>query len=56
MARYRCPACDYEYDEERGEPREGWPPGTAYAELDEDWPCPDCGVRDAVDFEAVGAG
>ncbi len=26
MARFRCPSCDYVYDEDAGDPREGWPP------------------------------
>ena len=28
MAAYRCPVCEYTYDEEQGEPREGFPAGT----------------------------
>ena len=53
MARFRCPSCDYVYDETEGAPREGWPPGTPFADVDEDWCCPDCGVREQQDFEAV---
>ena len=56
MARFRCPNCDYVYDEATGDPREGWPPGTAFAEIDLDWPCPDCGVREQQDFEPAPAG
>jgi rubredoxin len=51
VSRYRCPACGYEYDEERGHPREGFPAGTPWGEVPDDWACPDCGVRDKVDFE-----
>jgi rubredoxin len=51
MAKFVCPSCDYVYDEEKGDPREGWAPGTPFAEIDPDWPCPDCGVREQVDFE-----
>ena len=51
MARFRCPSCDYVYDEAAGEPREGWPEGTPLSEVDDDWPCPDCGVREAQDFQ-----
>ena len=54
MARFRCPSCDYVYDEAAGEPREGWPEGTPLSEVDDDWPCPDCGVREAQDFQPVG--
>jgi rubredoxin len=53
VARFRCPNCDYVYDEEAGEPREGWPEGTPLSAVDEDWPCPDCGVREAQDFQSV---
>jgi rubredoxin len=55
MSRYRCPVCDYVYDEEEGNPREGFPPGTPWDQVPDDWPCPDCGVRDKIDFEAEGA-
>ncbi len=27
MSSFRCPSCGYVYDEERGHPREGFPPG-----------------------------
>jgi rubredoxin len=52
MSRYRCEVCDYVYDEAAGDPREGFPPGTAWADVPDDWSCPDCGVRDKVDFVA----
>lgn len=48
---WRCPCCGYVYDEAEGHPREGFPPGTPWSEVPDDWPCPDCGVRDKVDFE-----
>lgn len=51
MSRWRCPSCGYVYDEEQGHPREGFPPGTPWGEVPDDWACPDCGVRDKVDFE-----
>ena len=50
MARYRCEVCDYVYDEAAGAPREGFPAGTAWADVPDDWCCPDCGVREKVDF------
>ncbi|UER54910.1 alkane 1-monooxygenase [Kineosporiaceae bacterium SCSIO 59966] len=46
----RCPNCDYVYEVERGEEREGFPAGTAWSEVPDDWCCPDCGVRDKLDF------
>ena len=51
MSRWRCPCCGYVYDEEQGHPREGFPAGTPWSEVPDDWACPDCGVRDKVDFE-----
>ena len=51
MARYVCPSCDYLYDEETGDDHEGFPAGTPWSEVPDDWFCPDCGVRDKVDFE-----
>ncbi len=53
MARYRCPVCGYLYDEAVGDRHEGFPPGSAWAEVPDDWHCPDCGVRDKTDFDAV---
>jgi rubredoxin len=50
MATFLCPGCGYRYDEERGDPHEGWPPGTPFSVVDPDWPCPDCGVREQQDF------
>ena len=45
-----CPGCGYSYDERRGDPREGFAAGTAFASIPDTWCCPDCGVRDKVDF------
>jgi len=46
----RCPSCSYVYDQAVGDPREGFPAGTPWAAVPETWFCPDCGVRDKVDF------
>jgi len=51
MSRYLCPGCGYAYDEQAGDPREGFDPGTAWPDVPDDWACPDCGVREKVDFE-----
>jgi rubredoxin len=51
VSRWRCPSCGYTYDEQHGHPREGFPAGTSWSEVPDDWACPDCGVRDKVDFE-----
>lgn len=56
MTAYRCPGCDYVYDEAKGEPREGFRPGTPFADIPEDWCCPDCAVREKADFETKTTG
>jgi rubredoxin len=56
VSRFRCEVCDYVYDEARGEPREGFPAGTPWHDVPDDWCCPDCGVREKLDFVAVEAG
>lgn len=50
MSQFICPNCEYTYDEGAGNLREGWPAGTPFADIDPDWTCPDCGVREQVDF------
>nr|WP_240641531.1 rubredoxin [Nocardioides ferulae] len=50
MLAARCPNCDYVYDVEAGDEHEGFAAGTAWAEIPADWCCPDCGVREKVDF------
>ncbi len=50
--RYECPTCAYAYDEAVGDAREGFEAGTPWADVPDDWCCPDCGVREKVDFEA----
>ena len=50
---WRCPGCAYTYDVVAGEEREGFAAGTAWSEIPEGWSCPDCGVREKVDFVAV---
>lgn len=51
--RFQCPVCDYVYDETTGAPREGFPPGTDWEDIPDDWCCPDCGVREKIDFEEL---
>lgn len=53
MAAFQCPVCEYTYREERGEPREGFAAGTPWADVPDEWACPDCGVREKVDFEPI---
>lgn len=52
--RHACPGCDYQYDEREGDPREGFPAGTAWAAIPSEWCCPDCGVRTKEDFIPAG--
>ncbi len=49
----RCPGCGYVYDAAAGDPREGFPAGTPWSAVPDTWCCPDCGVRDKLDFVAV---
>ena len=52
-ARYQCPGCGHVYDENVGNPREGFPAGTRWEKIPEDWACPDCAVRDKPDFKRL---
>ena len=42
--KYECDACGYVYDPELGDPDADVDPGTSFADLPEDWVCPECGV------------
>ncbi len=44
LEKYICTICGYIYDPEVGDPETGIEPGTAFADLPEDWYCPDCGA------------
>ena len=44
MEKYECSACGYIYDPAVGDPDNGVNPGIPFAELPEDWVCPQCGV------------
>jgi alkane 1-monooxygenase len=46
----RCPGCGYTYRVEQGDEHEGFAAGTAWADVPDTWCCPDCGVREKVDF------
>ena len=49
----RCPGCSYLYEVEAGDEHEGFAAGTAWSDIPDDWCCPDCGVREKVDFVPV---
>ncbi len=55
MAEYRCPECAYVFDEDKGDDYEGYAAGTLFADLPDDFVCPDCSVRDKQDFELLKA-
>lgn len=42
--RWICDACGYIYDEAKGDPDSGLPPGTRYQDIPDDWQCPLCGM------------
>ncbi len=44
MERYVCLVCGYIYDPEIGDKPGGIPPGVSFADLPEDWVCPECGA------------
>ncbi len=44
MKKFVCDVCGYAYDPAKGDSDAGIPAGTAFADLPEDWVCPDCGV------------
>lgn len=48
-----CPGCGYRYEVAAGDEHEGFAAGTAWADIPTDWTCPDCGVRDKLDFVAL---
>ena len=41
MAKMKCP-CKYIYDPEKGDPKQGIPPGTQFEDLPDTWRCPRC--------------
>jgi rubredoxin---NAD+ reductase len=41
---YLCDLCGHIYDEALGDPESGLPPGTRWADIPDNWACPDCGV------------
>lgn len=50
MKTWMCAVCGWIYEEAKGLPEEGIPPGTRWEEIPNDWRCPECGVSKA-DFE-----
>jgi len=52
LRRYECSVCGHIYDEAVGWPEDDIAPGTAWADIPDDWCCPDCGVAKA-DFDMI---
>lgn len=50
---YKCPECDYRFDELQGDENEGYAPGTDFQTLPDDFSCPDCSVRYRDDFVRI---
>ena len=46
----RCPGCGFVYEVAVGNEHEGFAAGTAWSQIPDSWCCPDCGVRDKIDF------
>ncbi len=42
--KYKCDVCEYIYDEEAGDADSGLAAGTKWADVPEDWACPECGA------------
>jgi len=44
MEKYVCGVCGYVYDPAVGDPDNGVPPGTKFADVPDSWVCPVCGA------------
>lgn len=44
MEKFVCELCGYVYDPTVGDPDNGVAPGTAFADIPDDWGCPLCGA------------
>lgn len=45
MTKYVCIVCGWVYDPQKGDPDNGVAPGTAFADIPDDWVCPECGAE-----------
>ena len=52
LKKWQCTACSFAYDEAVGMPGEGIAPGTRWADVPDNWICPDCSASKS-DFEMV---
>lgn len=44
LKKWQCYFCGFMYDEAEGLSHEGIAPGTRWADIPDDWICPDCGA------------
>ena len=55
MTKYVCTLCGYVYDPAVGDDMADIPAGTSFADLPEDWVCPECGAgKDMFEPEEQG--
>lgn len=52
MKSYMCVICGFVYEEAKGHPESGLPPGTKWKDVPLNWHCPDCGAGKE-DFEMI---
>jgi rubredoxin len=52
LAVWLCVICGFVYDESLGLPEDGLAPGTRWADVPDNWGCPECGAAKA-EFEMV---
>ncbi len=52
LRKWQCLMCAFVYDEVLGWPEGNLPPGMRWADVPEDWTCPDCGACKG-DFEMI---
>lgn len=52
MKKWQCMMCGYVYDEVVGDIAHGIAAGTTWADVPDDWSCPECGSMKS-DFEMV---
>ncbi|MFT5887758.1 MAG: rubredoxin [Zhongshania sp.] len=52
--KWECVICGFIYDEAAGLPDDGIAAGTVWADVPEDWECPDCGIS-KFDFDMIEA-
>ena len=45
MIKYVCIVCGWVYDPQKGDPDNGVAPCTAFADIPDDWVCPECGAE-----------